>query len=307
VTNISAIGRLSQLCEIDPPEVSGQTVEEAPDGWIYRALIDVGALIQSGVRKNILCLACDDAHYASVEHIGDGRYRAYCPVAGYQSVPAATLARFAVDEDWIAETIGTEVGLAPQTAQRGAAATWIGRARFGPYPCHLFFARALSDPAQLAGAVALVRSTIGETSATLITSTPLDLIAGDPPPRCKYVHLDEVLSLDSSRVRLREDPFYSALGQPPKYVPGSEAVGFQFSPGYRSVLWGENDFSFSDKQSLVIEALHDARLAGTGRLHQTELQGVADTSQRMTELFRRHPAYGTLIKNDGTGYYWLNL
>jgi len=42
-------------------------------------------------------------------------------------------------------------------------------------------------------------------------------------------------------------------------------------------------------------------------MHQTEVQGAADTNRRVAQLFEGHPAYGTLIKHDGNGYYELNL
>ena len=56
----------------------------------------------------------------------------------------------------------------------------------------------------------------------------------------------------------------------------------------------------------MIEAMYDAWLQGH-RLQQSEIKAGAHTRQRMTELFRGHAAYGTLIKNDGDGRYWLDL
>jgi len=42
-------------------------------------------------------------------------------------------------------------------------------------------------------------------------------------------------------------------------------------------------------------------------LHQDELKGQAQTNQRMAQLFSGNGAYGALIKNDGSGLYWLDL
>lgn len=38
-----------------------------------------------------------------------------------------------------------------------------------------------------------------------------------------------------------------------------------------------------------------------------KIQGAANTSQRVGQLFAGHPAYGILIKHDSLGYYWLAL
>jgi hypothetical protein len=85
------------------------------------------------------------------------------------------------------------------------------------------------------------------------------------------------------------------------------AIGFVFAPGFRSAVVGDREYSFSNKQALVIEALEEARRGGNSRLHQTEIQAAADTSQKVGQLFPNHPAYGALIRYDGTGYYWLDL
>jgi len=100
-------------------------------------------------------------------------------------------------------------------------------------------------------------------------------------------------------------PIFSALRGPDPRT-GVGGVGFAFTPGFRTVRWGKQLFELTDKQALAIEAMHESWFNGL-RLHQTEIQGAADTPQRMTELFRGHPAYGTLILHDDSGRYWLDL
>jgi len=152
----------------------------------------------------------------------------------------------------------------------------------------------------------MIAGVVGRAPAILLTTTPADLVLGVPPPRCALVALQDVLNVTISAVSIDDGPFYAALrGGDPRFH--ADGIGFVFSPGFRSAVFGDQDYSFSDKQGQAIEALFEAWQTGNPRLHQTEIQGKADTSQRVGQLFAGHPAYGVLIKNDGAGYYWLDL
>ena len=109
--------------------------------------------------------------------------------------------------------------------------------------------------------------------------------------------------MDQGKPDLDENLFLSAL-RGPIARPGTGGIGVTFSPGYRSANYGSQNFDFTNKQAQVIEALHTSR---TGRLHQDEIKGFADTNQRVVQIFAKHPAYGTLIRNDRQGHYWLDL
>jgi hypothetical protein len=111
MTDGNLVLALRSLCEIDPPEVTGQGIEEsdARDGLV--SLFDLGALVHVGNSDSILCLACDLPHSIGVEHVGDGLYRAYCADSGYQQVRPETLRRLAVDENWIASSIASALGI----------------------------------------------------------------------------------------------------------------------------------------------------------------------------------------------------
>ena len=118
--------------------------------------------------------------------------------------------------------------------------------------------------------------------------------------------LEDVLRVSVTGVSIDEGPFYAALRGTDHRFRG-DGIGFVLSPGYRSVVVGDQEYSFTDKQALAVEALDKARRSGNRRLHQAEIQGAANTSQRVGQLFAENPASGALIKNDGLGYYWLDL
>jgi hypothetical protein len=81
---------------------------------------------------------------------------------------------------------------------------------------------------------------------------------------------------------------------------------FVFGPGYRTCLYKGTRYQFSEKQSLVVQQLHEAKLAGLDFMQQGELLRGADSeSTRLSELFKGHGAWGVLIIHDGRGSYRL--
>ena len=64
---------LQDLCEVEPAAVSGQYLASARGGP-HDILRVLGALVEAGKAKTVLCAACDEPHTLVVEHAGDGRY-----------------------------------------------------------------------------------------------------------------------------------------------------------------------------------------------------------------------------------------
>ena len=299
---------LQSLCETEPAEVTGQLIQESGERGALEALIGLGALVQSGSAETLICFGCDSPHAVAVEFAGDGSYRAYCTESGYQVFDPDLLCRYSVSEDWIVSSIQSSLGMRPKAGMHGDETTiaYLGRARFGAYPCELFFGRRLSELARFEAAVRAMSAHLGREPAILMSTTRPELIPRTLPPRVAIVNLSDVLEIGDGKVALDDGPFLAALRGRDNWFRNN-GIGFRFSPGYRSATVGANDYSFSDKQARVVEALDEARRSGVPRLHQTEIQGKADTSQRVGQLFSRHPAYGTLIKYDRAGYYWLDL
>jgi hypothetical protein len=309
MTAVNLVMVLRSLCELDPPEITGQGIEESDDRTALASLSDLGALIHIGNSDSVLCLACDRPHSVGVEYAGAGLYRAYCPDSGYQQVRPEMLRRLVVDESWIASNLASAVGLnfrRDQSRGLNPAVARVGRAKFGPYACELFFGRCLANKSRFEEAKRAISGATGKAPAVLLTTTLLDLIPGEAPPRCALVPLENVLQVLPNQTSIDEGPIYAALrGGDHRFQRGG--IGFVFSPGFRSAVYGDQEYSFTDKQALAVEALYKGWQHGISRLHQTEVQGQAATNQRLVQLFRGHPAYDVLIKHDGSGYYWLDL
>jgi hypothetical protein len=300
---------LRSLCETDPPEISWQGIVESEKRADLETLVSLGALVNVGNNDGILCLACDEPHSVCVEYAGDGSYRAYCPDAGYQRVEPETLRRFSIDVNWIANAVASSLGFsckADPLRDLGAPVIRIGKVRFGKYPCELFVACRLADRDRFEETRTTVAALSGNAPAVILTTTPLHLIPGKAPPRCANVLLEHVLKLGASGPSFNEGPIYAALRGHDASFPSS-GIGYVFSSGFRSGVVGDQEYTFTRKQAQVIELLFSARERGIRKLHKTEIQGPLETSQQIGQLFQGNPAYGELIKFDGTGYYWLDL
>jgi hypothetical protein len=304
--NLAAV--LQNLCEADPPEITGQAIEASECRADFEALIDIGALIPVGAADSILCFSCEEPHTISVEFDGNGSYRAYCVDAGYRDVQPALLRCFAVDIDWITASVASHLGLSVKEtspAARYPDIARVGRARFQQYVCEVFFARRLTERSSFGELSAQVRMRAANAPVVVLTTSPLDLLPGNLPPRCAAIPFAAVLEVRSKGGSFNDDPVFAVLRGRTE-SPAAQAIGFDFSTGFRSGRRGDQTYVFTDKQALVIETLYNH---WTRRLpvHQTELQGAADTKQRVGQLFLGHPAYGTLIRPRGEGFYELDL
>jgi len=302
------IPALCSLVELEPPEISGQGIEMSPDRSALLALAKLGALVHTGNSDSAVCFGCDEPHPMAVEYAEDGQYRGFCREAGFQPIEADSLRRFGVSDDWIVAAVRSSlaIGAGQSTVTIASMLKRIGRVRFGAYRCELFYGRRLFERARFEEVRQTIVQLVDKSAAILLTSTPIESIVGEPPPRCAISALEEVLQVTADSTSFNDEPVLAALRGGDRRLQ-SDGVGFSFSPGFRSAVVGDREYRFSDKQALVVEALFKARQSGSRSLHQTEIQGEADTSQRVGQLFARHQAYGTLIKHDHSGYYWLDV
>jgi hypothetical protein len=269
----------------------------------------MAALRATGNSDTVACLACDDPHLIGVEYVGDGRYRAYCPEAGLQPIDAGLLTIFTVDLNWIADAIANSLGLSarPTTSvYPEVPLARVGRVRFGKYACEVFVACRLTDRGLFDQVRTTVASLVGNAPGLILTTTRLDLISGEAPPRCVHISLEDVLEFRAGKPSFNVAPVLAALRGHEGAFP-SAGIGYVFSPGFRFCVVGDQEYTFTKKQAEAIEFLFAARERGVRKTHKNEIQGELGTSQEIGQLFTNHAAYGELLKYDGAGYYWLDL
>ena len=86
------------------------------------------------------------------------------------------------------------------------------------------------------------------------------------------------------------------------------SVEFWYSPDYASVTWRGRQFVFTGPQAAVVGNLHRAHEQRLGALNSAlALEGSGREGARMSDVFKRHPAWGTLIVKVGRSAYRLDL
>jgi hypothetical protein len=79
------------------------------------------------------------------------------------------------------------------------------------------------------------------------------------------------------------------------------------SPDCRSVRWFGKSYHFTPAQAAIVAILWNAWENGTPRVGAGVLLHAADmVSDRVSELFKRSDAWGTMIRTDTIGHYWLS-
>jgi len=88
---------------------------------------------------------------------------------------------------------------------------------------------------------------------------------------------------------------------------GKRLFPARHSPDFRSVRWFGQDYHFSPAQSLIVKALWKAWENNTPRMGARALLRAADMlSDKISDLFKEHPAWNTMICTDSKGNYWLS-
>ncbi len=84
---------------------------------------------------------------------------------------------------------------------------------------------------------------------------------------------------------------------------------FYPSSDYRTARWLHEPLTFSECQAMAIRNLHRAHLDGRGALSgRLALAGSTCANSKMSDVFKRHPAWKTLVISGGSkGTYRLNL
>jgi hypothetical protein len=104
---------------------------------------------------------------------------------------------------------------------------------------------------------------------------------------------------EMQKTRLRQPS--EALSSKPE---GTNPVAH--SPDFRSLSWFGTEYFLTEKQSKVVKALWEAREKGSPDVAQDLLLRACDSDGvRLVDLFRRSPAWGTIIVSCRRGAYRL--
>jgi hypothetical protein len=300
---------IERLCEEDPPSFQWQHLRDIEELSSLEAVSTIGILQHTSNASSIWCTNCDSPHSVSVEFSGQGAYRAYCQEVGFFSVEPADLRVLKMDLAALAALIGRGLGIPPLLPPEEVVPRLlyrVGSPKFGPYRTRVYFARCLDRVAYFAQVRAALEQHRDHTPVIVVSTTSWRRIHHDLPPRHELVLLSDVAELRGRRLKFNDDAILTKLrGEGAALQKG--AIGYVFSSGFRSAVIGDQKYEFTRKQAEVVEVLFKAFEAGLHKMHQDEIMGTVDSSQRIGQLFHGHPAYGVLIRGDTQGYYWLEL
>jgi hypothetical protein len=118
--------------------------------------------------------------------------------------------------------------------------------------------------------------------------------AAGMPRRREWLALKESSETPSSPNRQRVD------------LSGGEEPPIEFSRDFRSCRWGTKQFTFTAQQAACVRVLWESRQRGTFDVSQITVLGEAESAMadspkpRLRDLFRSHPAWGTMIVKGST-------
>ena len=238
-----------------------------------------------------------------------GVYRGYCQEVGFFGVDPEDLRVLELDLAALTALIGRGLGIPPLISAEEVVPRLlyrVGSPRFGPYRTRVYFARCLDRVACFAQVYSALEQHRDHTPVILVSTTRWQRIHRELPARHALVSLSDVAELRGQRLKFNEDAFLTKLrGEDVTFRAGG--IGYVFSSGFRSAVVGDQKYEFTKKQAEVVEVLFEAFESGLHKMHQDEVMGRVDSSQRIGQLFQGHPAYGALIVGDSHGYYWLAL
>ena len=115
----------------------------------------------------------------------------------------------------------------------------------------------------------------------------------------KLISINDLLSFDNKNFHIDKNIIHSSLG-----ISNTKSG---FSDSYRSAVIDGIKYTFSKKQSAIIEILDQEKRP----IHKHELMVAAESEQDDPKYIFRlkgkyHPAWNKIIKFDNQGYYWLN-
>jgi hypothetical protein len=305
----SILKLLEQLCEEEPPAFQWQHLRGGEQVPMLNSILALGVLRHTGNANSVWCMACDSVHSVAAEFRGKGIYRAYCQDVGYFEVNPEDLRVLELDLAAVTALIGRGLGIPPLISAEEILPQVlyrVGSPKFGPYRTRVYFARCLDRVSYFTQVHTALEQHRDHTPVILVSTTPWQRIHRELPAGHALVSLSDVAEVRGQRLKFSEGAFLTKLrGEEVTFRAGG--IGYVFSSGFRSAVVGGQAYEFTKKQAEVIEVLFEAFQSGLDKMHQDEIMGSVDSSQRIGQLFHGHPAYGTLIMGNSHGYYWLAL
>jgi hypothetical protein len=137
---------------------------------------------------------------------------------------------------------------------------------------------------------------LGETPEDI--KDQLDILKCLEEIEVKYFTNRDALPFITGKGKLKLEKMAQTAPQPdspPSSETSPEPQEFDQSPDYASVNWLGQQYQFNKNQATCVRLLHEAWLEGTPYLSGDYLLREIESASKMSDLFKRHPAWGSLI------------
>ena len=303
------IGKLDKATLEKLLEVAG-----APEGTIimrfakqmlgdsFESLCEFRAIVHIGNRKDIAIVEGDSEISVDVVR-RNGKNMYFSPSDGWVRVSDDDIALYKVDTDWLVRRVMAALEIPSRYRAKPILddAIWVlGKHRIERQRIAIIIARNLVEPAVFGVLCQYLDNNHKARNPALVVTLDRQLPTHlQLPDQNVLVRLEEALLLESDHVEINTRMLAGKLG--------GQVTRDGFSNGYRHLRFDGQEYKFTKNQAEVVEYLHQA---GGPRNQHEILAGVNSRQDRLTHVFRgggkRHPAWGTVIRKDDKGNYWLD-
>lgn len=302
-TRRCVIDKLLKVCETSEASII-EKYARTDFGDLFQELTADNALVIFKTLKVVSVPDGDDEFVAEIER-RDGKIGYFSSADGWVAVPEDDLTLYKVNFDWLLQAIITALDISDRHKPKVVLEEYVwalGQHRIETRNTHIIVARGLRN----SGVFQELKTHLdkyhqAKNPALVITLDPLIPEHLSLPNQNKLVKLTDAIKWDKDQFEINTVLLAGSM----RGNRNQEG----FSSGFRSLSVNGDQYTFTPKQAEAIEFLSNA---GGATRHQDEILAEINSSQRkLLHVFRSggkpHKAWGSIIKYDGKGNYWLEI
>lgn len=232
----------------------------------------------------------------------DGKWGYFDQDVGWVNVNAEMVGKYRLNLDWLPYVIRRDLEMSqvhpPQ--ELVSECFWrLGEATLSnKMKAEIFFARRMNHSKTFEQVYQSLSNIKGIKKGIILTTSNNLPLGCSFPGHHQVIQLEDCLEHANNNFHIDRNILKEAMG--------GTVTQEGFSEDFRKASFNGVEYSFSKKQAAIVEHLHNE-----GKTHKHSLMPAANSSQDDPKgVFRKsgkyHPAWGTLIQYDNSGYYWLD-
>ncbi len=297
-----ALGLLARLLEA-PVGRSAQAWLDDDDQPALKALVDAGALKQSGDVIPVMCPACE-RHEVAPQAAGKV-LRALCPECGYVTIQNGSIQVMVPDADWLLMRMRQALGMDARQDSQPLVDSLLWKVGHRPEGKtrrrRILFARRLTDITTHKAVMTALGDRVERDNGIIVGTAPAQHYPFSHLS-LTYIHLAELFRWRAGKLEL--DDGLLAWCLKPAHLRNHLRSSI-FYEGFRTAIIDGEEFNFTATQAEFWELMHG--LSGA-KAHKTTIMANTESKQESPrELFRHNAdqmrAYERLVEFDAEGFY----